>query len=114
RRSHGFMLVYAVSSRETFECLDEYRHHIVRVKGSVPPMIVVRNKWDMSENEREVSEAEGAELGARFGCPFVEASAKTSHNVERVFVDLVRQLRRAQGGAPEATWWRRTKKCIIM
>ena len=43
--------------------------------------------------DREVSKADGAVLARQFGCDFIETSAKTTQNVERLFINLVRSLR---------------------
>ncbi|KAJ7027318.1 P-loop containing nucleoside triphosphate hydrolase protein [Mycena alexandri] len=95
QRAHGFLLVYSISSRATFNQLEGFRQMVVRAKGSIPPMIVVGNKLD---EEREITVEEAGELAARFGCPLVETSALTAENVNRVFVDLARMLRSTAGG----------------
>jgi len=57
--------------------------------------MLVGNKCDETY-EREVSKDEGRALAQSFGCPFIETSAKTSHNVELLFTNLVRALRSAR------------------
>ena len=54
--------------------------------------MLVGNKCDRTQ-EREVSKADGAALARRFGCEFMETSTKTTQNVERLFINLVRSLR---------------------
>ncbi|KAJ6592646.1 P-loop containing nucleoside triphosphate hydrolase protein [Mycena capillaripes] len=89
----AFLLIYAISARMTFERLEEFRQRAVSGKGTTaPPMVVVGNKCDTANPQREVSKEEGAELAVRLGIPFVETSAMTAQNVERVFVNLVRAL----------------------
>ena len=69
-------------------------------------------------SEREVSEAEGVELAARFGCTFAETFATTAQNVDRVFANIVRELRGHEravtsdvvGQKPEG----RKKSCIVL
>jgi GTPase KRas protein len=56
--------------------------------------MLVGNMAD-KEHEHEVSK-EGAVLVRMFGCEFIETSAKTAENVERVFTNLVRKLRAKQ------------------
>lgn len=65
---------------------------MLRVKRNRPIFVLVGNKCDKTY-EREVSKEEGAALARSFGCEFLETSAKTSHNVERLFMNLVRSLR---------------------
>ncbi|KAJ6545557.1 P-loop containing nucleoside triphosphate hydrolase protein [Mycena capillaripes] len=112
----AFLLVYSVTSRATFERLEEFRQRVLKL-STASPMMVVGTKCDCTEAEREVSEAEGAEFAANIGCPFVETSAKTSHNVEFAFVDLVRELlKRAPPVVPMSSrkQGRSRKRCVIM
>lgn len=48
------------------------------------PVMLVGNKCDENEN-REVSVAEGEAEAQRWGCHFMETSAKTNHNVKELF-----------------------------
>ena len=74
---------------------------MVRVKGERPTFILVGNKCDKS-SEREVLKEEGMRYAQNLGCEFMETSARTAHNVERLFCSLVRTLRNNRDGqAPE-------------
>ncbi|KAJ3381557.1 hypothetical protein HDU84_005016 [Entophlyctis sp. JEL0112] len=122
RDGQGFLIVYSITSRETFFRVERFREQILRVKdadevtyaasghvtpaGSASsaaavaslltvPMILVGNKCDR-QAEREVSREEGAALAQRLQCDFIETSAKTRLNVERAFYNVVRALRRQQ------------------
>lgn len=93
---------------------------MLRVKRNRPIFVLVGNKCDKTY-EREVSKEEGAALARSFGCDFLETSAKTSHNVERLFMNLVRALRatrQADLGPPLPLRQEKEKKnkirCIIM
>jgi GTPase SAR1 family protein len=92
REGQGFVLVYSIASRATFDRLEVFRQNMVRVKRSHPVFVLVGNKCDKTY-EREVSREEGAALARHFGCEFLETSAKTAANVDRLFTDLVRTLR---------------------
>ena len=94
---------------------------IRRVKKRDPIlMMLVGNKCDKVQ-EREVSREEGAALARQFGCEFIETSAKTSLNVERVFTNLVRALRQTKSievgpstSAKSNEKDRPKRKCVIM
>jgi len=59
RTGEGFLLVYSITSRQSFEEIITFQQQILRVKDKdYFPMIVVGNKCDL-ESEREVS-TEGA------------------------------------------------------
>lgn len=80
--------------------------------------MLVGNKCDKTY-EREVSREEGAALARQFGCEFLETSAKTAQNVERLFMNLVRSLRQTRSiepGAPTppAKKEKKASKCVIM
>lgn len=115
----GFILVYSIASRATFERLEVFRQAMLKVKRTKPVFMLVGNKCD-KQYEREVSREEGAQLARTFGCEFLETSAKTAHNVERLFTNLVRLLRQTkqqeQGtpGPVRPPKEEKKKKCIIM
>lgn len=55
RTGEGFLLVYSITSRQSFEEISTFQQQILRVKDKdYFPMVVVGNKCDL-ENEREVS-----------------------------------------------------------
>ncbi|KAI5306342.1 Ras GTPase [Ascosphaera pollenicola] len=94
RTGEGFLLVYSITSRQSFEEIMTFQQQILRVKDKdYFPMIVVGNKCDL-EGERVVSQQEGEALAREFGCKFIETSAKSRINVENAFYDIVREIRR--------------------
>ena len=97
RTGQGFLMVYAITSRSSFEELVGFKDQILRVKeADHVPMVVVGNKSDL-ESERQVSSQEGQDLARNFGAPFFETSAKTRVNVEESFYHLVREIRKSIG-----------------
>jgi GTPase KRas protein len=103
RTGQGFILVYAITSRSSFDEIASFREQIRRVKDKDKvPMILVGNKCDL-ETERQVTTSEGQELAKSFGCPFFESSAKSRINVEESFYELVREIRRQTEGDTKKT-----------
>ncbi|KJZ77912.1 Ras-like protein [Hirsutella minnesotensis 3608] len=95
RTGEGFLLVYSISSRQSFEEITTFQQQILRVKDKdYFPMVVVGNKCDLDEREREVTWQEGDALAKSFGCKFLETSAKSRINVDKAFYDIVREIRR--------------------
>ncbi|KAF9270481.1 ras protein [Marasmius fiardii PR-910] len=120
REGQGFILVYSIASRSTFDRLEIFRQSMRRVKRGDPIFMLVGNKCDKTY-EREVSKEEGAALARQFGCEFIETSAKTAQNVERLFTNLVRALRQTkniESGPPSGPTRPKEKnprgKCIIL
>jgi GTPase KRas protein len=55
RTGEGFLLVYSITSRESFEEIRTFQQQILRVKDKdIFPMVVVGNKLDLA-SERKVS-----------------------------------------------------------
>lgn len=68
REGEGFLLVYSITARSTFERIDKFRSQISRVKDSDDlPLLLVGNKLDRA-NEREVSQQEASAMAKRMGC----------------------------------------------
>lgn len=95
REGQGFILVYSIASRSTFDRLDVFRQSMLKVKRQKPIFMLVGNKCDKTY-EREVSREEGIALARSFGCEFMETSARTAYNVELLFTNLVRALRQTK------------------
>jgi GTPase KRas protein len=98
RTGEGFLCVYAITSRSSFEEIDGFREQILRVKDEDKvPMVLCGNKCDLND-DRQVTAAEGSDKAKSFSCPFHETSAKARIRVEESFYDLVREIRKANGG----------------
>lgn len=90
-KGHAFILVYSVTSRQSLEELRPIWDVIREMKGAdlaTIPVMLVGNKCDEMEN-REVATAEGETEASRWGCNFMETSAKTNHNVKELFQELL-------------------------
>ncbi|GJE96231.1 Ras GTPase [Phanerochaete sordida] len=94
RTGEGFLLVYSITSRNSFEEISTFYQQILRVKDMDQfPVIIVANKCDL-EYERQVGMNEGRDLAKHFGCKFIETSAKQRINVDEAFTNLVREIRK--------------------
>ncbi|OWF48347.1 ras-related protein Rap-2c-like [Mizuhopecten yessoensis] len=92
KNGQGFVIVYSITSLQTFQDIKSMKEQIMRVKGIENiPMILVGNKADL-EHQREVPSKEGATLAQIWGCPFLETSAKNTQNVNEVFIEIVREM----------------------
>lgn len=96
RSGNGFLLVFSVVDRNSFDEVIRLHKLILRVKDRDEfPMMLVGNKADLVE-DRHISRQEGEELARRLHLPYVECSAKKRMNVDEAFHDLVRLIRKFQ------------------
>ncbi|GAA6034015.1 hypothetical protein JCM8097_000650 [Rhodosporidiobolus ruineniae] len=89
---HGWVLVYSVSSRSSFDICSVIRDKILNFTGRESvPMVLVGNKVDLAV-QRQVSREEGAALAKEWGAAFVETSARTAENVPQIFQTVVAEI----------------------
>ncbi|KAI6225121.1 Ras-like protein 2 [Aphelenchoides fujianensis] len=94
RNGDGFLLVFSLTNRESLEYIKRLYRHIERVKDrDYFPMILVGNKSDL-EAQRQISREEAEGWARSLQVPYVECSAKYRQNVDQIFHDLVRSIRR--------------------
>lgn len=118
RDGEGFLLVYSITARSTFERIERFREQIFRVKDiENVPMMLVGNKCDRV-TEREVTREEGMMMARRLACDFIETSAKTCVNVERSFYQVVKIIRAQREGLNPGPKGKNKKekktKCLIL
>ena len=95
RDSGGFLFVYDITRRASFEGA-EYRHAFVLRQRRAPPsehipMILCGNKCDLVA-QRQVQSEEGEKLAKRLGCRFIEVSARTGTNINEAFISLISEI----------------------
>merc|ERR1711974_63821 len=114
RDCEGFVLIYSITSRPSFEQISVFKDQVLRVKDKDRiPMMLVGNKCDLEE-KREVSTQEGQDLARAFGASFKEASAKTRVNVEEAFYDLVRKIRSHRQGSNPGKQGKKNGACTVL
>nr|XP_029495504.1 ras-related protein R-Ras2-like [Oncorhynchus nerka] len=121
RTGEGFLLVFSVTDRGSFEEIYKFQRQILRVKDRDEfPMILVGNKADL-ELQRQVTQEEGQQLARQLKVTYMEASAKIRMNVDQAFHELVRVIRKFQEQecppSPEPTRKEKDKSgchCVIV
>ena len=95
-RGNGFLLVYAINDPDSYQKVSKKRDRILKIKERPNiPIILVGNKCDL-EKDRKVTYEEGQALAAEWGATFMETSAKEKINVEEIFIELTRKLRKEE------------------
>jgi len=94
RSGEGFLLVYSITSRNSFQFVKDLYQQILRTKDKDSfPVVLVANKSDL-EYERQVGMNEGRELARKMNCKCIETSAKLRLNVDESFATIVREIRK--------------------
>eukprot|EP00026_Physarum_polycephalum_P018751 Phypoly_transcript_20457.p2 GENE.Phypoly_transcript_20457~~Phypoly_transcript_20457.p2 ORF type:complete len:120 (+),score=19.81 Phypoly_transcript_20457:278-637(+) len=112
KKAEGFMLVYSIVMKSTFQDLEEMIEQLFRVKDDEKvPMLIVGNKSDMWE-DRTVTLEEGKAFAAQFSnCGFMEASAKDRINIDEAFEEIVRRVVAKQEGTVGDS--KKKENCIL-
>ncbi|KAI8518976.1 PREDICTED: ras-related protein R-Ras2-like [Branchiostoma belcheri] len=117
RTGEGFVLVFSVTDRGSFDEVYKFHRQILRVKDRDEfPMLLVGNKADLDQ-QRVVTQEEGQELARQLRVGYLEASAKTRLNVDQAFHELVRIVRkfRAEECPPvDETKQKKRRRCTIL
>jgi GTPase SAR1 family protein len=88
--AHVVCLVYAVDDWDTFEYVATLRDPILRLRPDIP-IVVVGNKIDLARKEEERSVAELV-VECDWDNGNVECSAKLNIEVEKVFLEIFKQV----------------------
>ncbi len=95
KKANGIILIYDITSRESFEALNNWADEIKEKSKSdeARPIILIGNKLDLEEY-RCISKEEGENFAKNNcgGINFYETSCKTGENVENAINDLVSQV----------------------
>lgn len=96
RGADGIILVYDVTRKVTFDNLRTWLEDIDVYAREDTDKLLVGNKSDMMK-EKVVSHRSGQRFANELGIPFLEASAKSAANVDKVFKTLAALIKKRMG-----------------
>ena len=110
-KAEGFLLVFALDNYESFTNLKGLYQRICKDEKRDYPIVLVGNKCELPENEREISRNEAEELAKNWGVEYFEVSDKTdcNGNVNLVFEILSKKIITFKGKQKQ-----KSKKCYII
>ena len=89
----GIILVYSVENKESFKMLNKW---LEQIKDNTSlekiPIIILGNKSDVDENDRQITYEEGKEFSEEIKLHFYETSAKKGDNIKEAFNDIFEQI----------------------
>ena len=90
----GFLLVFAINDKETFDAIDEKYKRISKHKDKNCPIILVGNKCDL-ENERAITKDEANQKAINMKAKYIETSALTdfNKNCKEPFIACVKDIK---------------------
>ena len=90
----GFLLVFAINDKDTFNVLDEKYKRIEKHKEKNVPIILVGNKCDL-ENERQVTKEEANQKATAWKAKYIETSALTdiNKNCQEPFIQCAKDIK---------------------
>ena len=96
----GFLLVFAINERESFELLKGKHERVIKGKhGAKCPILLVGNKQDLAD-ERKVTQDEASQLAQSWGIDYIETSAKTNFNCKEAFERLAQKIVQSKNPVP--------------
>eukprot|EP00088_Acartia_fossae_P031103 TRINITY_DN3204_c0_g1_i13.p1 TRINITY_DN3204_c0_g1~~TRINITY_DN3204_c0_g1_i13.p1 ORF type:complete len:218 (-),score=42.27 TRINITY_DN3204_c0_g1_i13:714-1313(-) len=95
RSGEGFLLVFSLTDRSSFEEIYKFHKQVLRVKDRDEfPMLIAGNKSDLPN--RQVTQSDVENMAKQLKTPYIECSAKHRINIDEAFFELVRLVRRFQ------------------
>ncbi len=88
--ANGSFVVYDMTSKKTFEKLDEWVQSF-RNERYDAPIILIGNKSDL-EHQIKITENEASEYANTHDMGLIITSAKTGQNVEEAFIGLTKKI----------------------
>ena len=100
RGGDGYVIVYSITSTNTFLEANGFREQLYRVLdkdlNEIIPIVLCGNKCDL-ESERQIQTAEAQKLAEEWKVLFFETSAKNKINITESFTALVKKIIELKG-----------------
>jgi Ras homolog enriched in brain len=94
----GYILVFSIVSRQSFEMVSRINALLLNTLGDVPdvPRVLVGTMKDLAES-RQVQLEDAQNLADSWNIPYIECSSKTGESVSEVYHVLLREIAKDDG-----------------
>jgi GTPase SAR1 family protein len=94
RVGEGFLLVFSLTDRRSLDECYKLHRDILRIKDTDNvPILLIGNKLDICQSGMD-GHARAAAAAMRI--PYFETSARIRHNIDEIFIELVRLIRKSK------------------
>ncbi len=99
---HGLLLIFNLTSTDSFQQIDGYFEDVRDRAGKGTPMVLVGTMSDMAK-ERKVTYNEAMQKAKAYGVTYIEVSSKTDDNVSKAFLTLAKDIMHRAVAKPGTT-----------
>lgn len=93
RDSKAGFVTYDVGNSKSFEHLDYWTNELSqKLKPNTYQIAIIGNKWDISDDERQVPFTLGYQYAKKKGYLFAETSAKTGAGISEIFSEMAEEI----------------------
>jgi len=96
----GIILLYSVEDARSFQNIENWMKQIAAATDNETVVVLVGNKADVEEKDREVLKEDGEKLARDYNITFFETSAFNGQNVREVFYQITREIKKKVGDNP--------------
>jgi len=100
RGADGIIMVYDVTSQESFDHVEEWLSEVDRYANENTAKLLIGNKADLID-EKQVSDEAAQKFADKLGIAFLETSAKTAINVDAAFLTMAKELIKTRETQPK-------------
>lgn len=94
RDSHGALLVYDITDRDSFTKVRHWVKELRKIVGNNIVLVIAGNKADL-EKKRQVDEQEALDYAKSVNAQHYSCSAKSGKGVEQIFLELTKGMMKA-------------------
>ncbi|OHT09439.1 Ras-related protein Rab-30 [Tritrichomonas foetus] len=88
----AIIIIFSLDAKSTFSDINEWHSELKKYYAKFPPILIVGNKADIEECSFEVDSKTAAKFAESIGANYLEVSAKTGQNIEKLFNDVASAL----------------------
>ncbi len=109
KKTNAFILIYDITSRESYNNLLKYYQYIEKALAKIREqfnrkiLYIVGNKIDLIAN-RIISENEARQMAFKYDAKYLEVSAKSGANIDRLFDYIIQDIKREESNSSDSGW----------